>query len=45
MQFDDINIFIIPLLIDNIQWVLMYTDVTLRRIHVIDSLTYRQLYF
>ena len=43
MKFDDINLFIIPLLIDNVHWVLMYADVTLRIIHVIDSLTYRQL--
>ena len=43
MKFNDINLFIIPLLIDNVHWVLMYVDVTLRIIHVIDSLTYRQL--
>ena len=45
MKFNDINLFIIPQLIDNVHndnWVLMYTDVSLRIIHVIDSLTYRQ---
>ena len=43
MKLDDVTIFIIPLLIDNVYFILIYVDLALRIIHIIDSLTYKQL--
>ena len=43
MTLDDVTIFIIPLLIDNVHFILIYVDVALRIIRIIDSLTYKQL--
>ena len=41
MKLDDINIFIIPILIYNIHYILLYSDVAMRIMYIIYSLTYR----